>query len=50
MAAPFFLWAAIGLTGLMPTMVDVFGVPGLRIPTAITIMGLLIAAVAFYDE
>ena len=46
-AAPFFLWVPLGFTGLVPSMVDVFGIVGLRIPAAITIAGLLIASVGF---
>ena len=47
-AAPFFLWVLLGFTGLVPSMVDVFGIVGLRIPAAITIAGLLIASVGFH--
>jgi len=47
-ATPFFLWVPLGFTGLVPTMIDVFGVVGLRIPAAITIAGLLLAAVGFH--
>jgi hypothetical protein len=47
-ATPFFLWAPLGLTGLIPSMIDVFGVVGLRIPAAVTIAGLLLAAIGFH--
>ena len=47
-AAPFFLWVPIGLTGLVPSMIDVFGLVGVRIPAAVTIAGLLLAAVGFH--
>ena len=47
-ATPFFLWVPIGLTGLVPSMVDVFGIVGIRIPAAVTIAGLLLAAVGFH--
>ena len=47
-AAPFFLWVPLGFTGLIPSMIDVFGIVGLRIPAAVTIAGLLIAAVGFH--
>ena len=46
MAAPFFLWVPLGLT---PSMIDVFGVVGLRFPAAVTIGGLLLAAVGFHE-
>jgi|TARA_B110000971_G_C20039246_1_gene516515 hypothetical protein len=47
-AAPFFLWVPLGFTGLIPSMIDVFGVVGLRIPAGVTIAGLLLAAVGFH--
>jgi hypothetical protein len=47
-ATPFFLWVPLGFTGLIPSMIDVFGVVGLRIPAAVTIAGLLLAAVGFH--
>lgn len=47
-AAPFFLWVPLGLMGLTPSMIDVFGVVGLRFPAAITIGGLMLAAVGFH--
>lgn len=48
-AAPFFLWVPLGFTGLIPSMIDVFGVVGLRIPAGVTIAGLLIAAIGFHQ-
>lgn len=48
-AAPFFLWFALGSLDAVPSMVDVFGLPGLRIPASITIGGLLLAAIGFYE-
>ena len=48
-AAPFFLWVPLGFTGLIPSMIDVFGVVGLRIPAGVTIAGLLIAASGFHQ-
>lgn len=47
-ATPFFLWVPLGLTGLVPSMIDVFGIVGLRIPAGVTIAGLLLAAVGFH--
>jgi hypothetical protein len=49
LALPFFLWLPLGWLDLVPSMVDVFGVVGLRIPASLTIAGLLIAAVAFWE-
>jgi len=50
MFLPFFLWFALGFTDLVPSMIDIFGVVGLRTPAAFTIAGLLIAAIGFYEE
>ena len=47
-AAPFFLWFLLAWLGMAPSMVEVFGVVGLRIPAAVTIAGLLLAAVGFH--
>ncbi len=47
-ATPFFLWVPLGLTGLVPSMIDVFGIVGLRLPAGVTIAGLLLAAVGFH--
>ena len=49
LALPFFLWVPLGWVELVPSMVDVFGVVGLRIPASLTITGLLIAAIAFWE-
>jgi len=48
-ALPFFAWLPLGLLEFVPSMMDVFGIPGLRIPASLTIGGLLVAAVAFYE-
>ena len=50
MFLPFFLWLALWFTDLVPSMIDIFGVVGLRTPAAFTIAGLLIAAIGFYEE
>jgi len=47
-AAPFFLWVPLGFLGLTPSMIDVFGIVGLRIPAAVTIAGLLLSAIGFH--
>lgn len=49
MSLPFFVWLALGLIPAIPSMVDVFGVPGLRTPAAITIGGLLLGAFGFHE-
>jgi hypothetical protein len=49
MAVPFFVWVPVAWVGLVPSMVDVFGMVGLRTPASITIGGLLLAAIGFHD-
>jgi hypothetical protein len=39
----------LGFTGLIPSMIDVFGVVGLRIPAGVTIAGLLLSAIGFHQ-
>lgn len=48
-AAFFFVWLLVGWIGWAPTLVDVFGVAGIRTPASITVGGLLLAAIAFWD-
>ncbi|MBT8139683.1 MAG: hypothetical protein KJP25_07930 [Gammaproteobacteria bacterium] len=47
LAAPFFMWLPIGLLEAVPSIIDVFGVHNLRIPSGIAIAGLLMSAVGF---
>jgi VIT1/CCC1 family predicted Fe2+/Mn2+ transporter len=49
-AAPFFLWFFLGLLGLVPSIVQVFGPAEVRTPAAIVVAGLLIAALGFWDD
>lgn len=49
LAAPLFVWLAIGWLPFVPSVVDVFGVHGLRWPAAVTVFGLLVAAIGFWD-
>lgn len=49
MAAPFFAWLLVGFIPAVPSIIDVFGMPGLRIPTGIVIAGLMLAAFGFED-
>ncbi|WP_237059904.1 hypothetical protein [Microbulbifer sediminum] len=46
---PFVVWAVLGWAGVTPSLADVFGVPGLRIPATVVISGLLMAAVGFWE-
>ncbi|MCA1778521.1 MAG: hypothetical protein LC637_03805 [Xanthomonadaceae bacterium] len=48
-AAFFFAWLLLGLVPGIPSLVEVFGVSGVRTPASITIAGLLLAAIGFYE-
>lgn len=48
-ALPFFVWLPLGWLGAVPTIVDVFGMTGLRIPAGFTVGGLLLAAIGFHE-
>jgi hypothetical protein len=49
MALPFFIWVALGLVPSIPSIVDVFGINGLKHPTSIVIAGLMLAAIGYQD-
>ncbi|MDJ0958040.1 MAG: hypothetical protein QNI91_14330 [Arenicellales bacterium] len=49
LALPFFIWVLLSWLGATPSMVEVFGIAGIRIPASITIAGLLFAAVGFHE-
>ena len=49
MALPFFIWVPLGLIPSIPSVIDFFGIAGLKIPTGIVIGGLLMAAIGFED-
>ena len=42
-----FIWLMGGLIGFTPSLIDVFGIEGLRIPAGIAIGGLLVSAIGF---
>jgi len=48
-ACAMFLWLVLGWAGAVPSVVDVFGISGVRIPAGIAIGGLLLAAIGFND-
>lgn len=48
-AAPFFAWLVLGFLDSVPSMLEVFGMAGLRIPASMTVGGLLLAAIGFYE-
>jgi hypothetical protein len=49
LVVPFAVWLVLGIFGAVPSMLQVFGVEGLRIPASVVISGLLIAAIAYWD-
>ena len=49
LSLPFFVWLVVGMVPGIPSMLDVFGVPGLRTPAAVTIAGLLLGAFGFHE-
>lgn len=49
MATPFFIWVVLGWIPSMPSIVDVFGIDGLKLPTSIVIAGLMLAAIGYED-
>jgi len=48
-ASAFFVWLLAGWFEWVPGLVAVFGAEGLRIPAAITVGALLVAAIAFWE-
>lgn len=46
---PFFIWLPLSFVPVIPSMIDIFGMEGLRIPTGIVIAGLMLAAFGFED-
>ncbi len=49
LAVPFFIWLPLSLIPAIPSIIDVFGMQHLRMPTGIVIGGLMLAAFGF-DE
>lgn len=49
LALPIFIWLPLGLIPSIPSIIDVFGVAGLKVPSGIVIGGLLLAAIGFED-
>ncbi|MDZ7790848.1 MAG: hypothetical protein U5L08_10230 [Xanthomonadales bacterium] len=50
LVAFFFMgWALVGFVPGVPSLIDVFGLPGIRVPAGITIGGLLLAAFGFHE-
>lgn len=49
MALPFFIWVPLGFLPSIPSIIDVFGMDGLKLPTGIVIGGLMLAAIGYED-
>lgn len=49
LAGVFFAWLVAGVLPGVPSMVDVFGIPGLRWPAAVAVLGLLAAAIGYWE-
>jgi hypothetical protein len=49
MALPFFIWVPLGLIPSIPSIIDVFGIDGLKLPTSVLIAGLMLAAIGYED-
>lgn len=49
LSLPVLFWAIFGFLPLVPSVVDVFGIEGLRTPAGVVITGLLMAAFGFHD-
>ena len=49
MSIPLLLWALVGFLPFLPSVIDVFGIEGLRMPASVTIAGLLLAAFGFHE-
>ncbi len=49
-ATPFFVWVPLGFSDLVPSVIDVFGLTGIRVPAGVSIFGLLVAAVGFHED
>lgn len=47
-AACLLIWLVIGWFGWVPTMVEVFGIVGMRTPASFAVGGLLLAAISFW--
>lgn len=48
-AAFFVAWLLLGLVPGIPSLIDVFGTSGMRTPASITVAGLLLAAIGFFE-
>jgi hypothetical protein len=44
------VWLPLGFLEAVPSMLEIFGMLGLRTPASITIGGLLLAAIGFHEN
>ncbi len=49
MTASVVLWLLAGLLPGVPSLVQVFGIEGLRIPASFMVGGLVLGAIGFYE-
>ena len=50
LAASVTLWFLLGLLGLVPSVVQVFGQAEVKIPAALLVAGLLLGALGYWDD
>jgi len=48
-AAGFLLWVPVGFIPGIPSVIEVFGIEGLRTPASITVGGLMLGAIGFFE-
>lgn len=48
-SAGFLLWIPVGLLPGIPSVIEVFGVDGLRTPASFTVGGLMLGAIGFFE-
>lgn len=48
-SAAFLLWVPAGFIPAVPSLLDVFGLEGLRTPASFAVGGLVLAAIGFFE-
>lgn len=46
---PLVLWLPLGMLPQVPSLIEVYGIEGLRTPAGVAVGGLLLAAIGFHD-
>lgn len=49
LAAPYFIWLMLGWIPGIPSIIETYGVNGLKVPAGVMIGGLLLAAFGFEE-